>query len=221
MNKKRFMMPVALQGRLAGKGVQTASALVIYSAISVIFFGMSIIHHPSQTYIGGGADPTVYMWALAWWPHAIANHLNLFITRLLWSPTGYNLVWATSIPGPSIVFYPVTCCSAEWSRTISFVNMPSAAAFCAFLLCRYICGRFWPALLGGYVFGFSPYVLSHMLGHVVEMFIFPVPLVGYLVLMRMDKTLSQYGFTSFLGIILLFHFLIKRGLSLLPRCLVR
>ena len=73
MDKKPFMMPVALQGRLAGKGVQTASALVIYSAISVIFFGMSIIHHPSQTYIGsGGADPTVYMWALAWWPHAIA-----------------------------------------------------------------------------------------------------------------------------------------------------
>jgi hypothetical protein len=208
VNKKPFMMPVALQGRLAGKGVQTASALVIYSAISVIFFGMSIIHHPSQTYIGGGADPTVYMWALAWWPHAIANHLNLFITRLLWSPTGYNLVWATSIPGPSIVFYPVTCLFGPVvSYNILCLICPSAAAFCAFLLCRYICGRFWPALLGGYVFGFSPYVLSQMLGHVVEMFIFPVPLVGYLVLMRMDKKLSQYGFTSFLVIILLFHFL--------------
>jgi hypothetical protein len=202
------MIPVALQSKLAGKGALTASALVIYSAISVLFFGTPIVHHFSQTYIGGGADPIVYMWALAWWPHAIVNHLNPFITRLLWAPTGYNLVWATSIPGPSLVFYPVTrLFGPVASYNILCLICPSAAAFCAFLLCRYVCGRFWPALLGGYVFGFSPYVLSQMLGHMVEMFIFPVPLAGYLMLLRMDKKVSQYGFVTFLVIILLFHFL--------------
>jgi hypothetical protein len=202
------MIPVALQSKLAGKGAQTASALVIYSAISVLFFGTPIIHHFSQTYIGGGADPIVYMWALAWWPHAIVNHLNPFITRLLWAPTGYNLVWATSIPGPSLVFYPVTrLFGPVVSYNILCLICPSAAAFCAFALCRYVCGRFWPALLGGYVFGFSPYVLSQMLGHMVEMFIFPVPLAVYLMLLRMDKRVSRYGFVTFLVIILLFHFL--------------
>ena len=90
-------------------------------------------------------------------------------------------------------------------RTVASYNIlclicPSAAAFCAFILCRYVCGRFWPALLGGYVFGFSPYVLSQMLGHMVEMFIFPVPLMGYLMLLRMDKQVSQYGFVTFLVI---------------------
>jgi len=60
--------------------------------------------------------------------------------------------------------------------------------------------------LGGYVFGFSPYVLSQMLAHMVEMFIFPVPLAGYLMLLRMDKKVSQYGFVTFLVIILLFTF---------------
>src|ERR1035437_5390289 len=104
------------------------------------------------------------MWALAWLPHAIGNSLNPFITHVLWAPTGYNLVWTTSIPGPSFVFYPVTrLFGAVASYNILCLTCASAAAFCAFLLCCYVCGRSWPALLGGYVFGFFPYVLSHML----------------------------------------------------------
>src|ERR1700730_18599893 len=99
---KDFMKWVTAQSTLAGAQVQTAIACLIYLAISLLFFGTSLMGHFADRFIGRGADPPTQIWALAWWPHAIANHLNPFITRLLWPPTGYNLVWATSIPGPSL-----------------------------------------------------------------------------------------------------------------------
>jgi hypothetical protein len=202
------MRLLTIQSRLAGKRFQTASACVIYLAISLLFFGTPLLGHFAHRFIGGGADPLIQMWGLEWWPHAIANHLNPFVTRLLWAPTGYHLVWANSIPGPSLALYPITqLFGPVVSYNILCLFCPTAAAFSTFLLCRYVTGQFWPSILGGYVFGFSQYMLAHMLAHVCLMFIFPIPLVGYLVLLRMDKKVRQYGFVTLLVIILLFHFL--------------
>src|SRR4029077_2244419 len=191
------MRLVTIQSRLAGKRFQTASACVIYLAISLLFFGTPLLGHFAHRFIGGGADPLIQMWGLEWWPHAIANHLNPFVTRLLWAPTGYHLVWANSIPGRSLALYPITqLFGPVVSYNILCLFCPTAAAFSTFLLCRYVTGQFWPSILGGYVFGFSQYMLAHMLAHVCLMFILPIPLVGYLVLLRMDKKVRRYGFVT-------------------------
>jgi hypothetical protein len=84
---------------------------------------------------------------------------------------------------------------------------PAAAAVSAFVLCRYACGRFWPALLGGYIFGFSVYMLSHILAHLVLMLIFPIPLLVYLTLLRIDWKIRRAGFVAGLIAILLLQFL--------------
>jgi hypothetical protein len=80
---------------------------------------------------------------------------------------------------------------------------PLANAFSAFLLCRYVGKRFWPAILGGYIFGFSQYTLSQSLAHLFLLFIFPVPLVVLFVLRRMNRELGRLAFlvltTAFLG----------------------
>ena len=39
-------------------------------------------------------------------------------------------------------------------------SMPALAAWTAFLLCRYLTRPLWPSLVGGYLFGFSSYVLG-------------------------------------------------------------
>src|SRR5208337_1892107 len=39
-----------------------------------------------------------------------------------------------------------------------------------------VTGAFWPSVLGGYIFGFSPYLLGEALGHLVCIAVFPVPL---------------------------------------------
>src|SRR5215472_15277399 len=170
------MRPV-LQSKADATGFQTAWAFAIYAALSILFFGIPIISRLSQTYIGGGTDPICHIWAVAWWPFAIAHRINPLITHALWAPVGYNLVWGTDIPGPSLLIYPITqMFGPVVSYNLLCLIAPSAAAATAFLLCRYACGRFWPALVGGYIFGFSPYLLCQILGHLVLVLIFPVPL---------------------------------------------
>ncbi len=84
---------------------------------------------------------------------------------------------------------------------------PLANAFSAFLLCRYVSKRFWPAMLGGYIFGFSQYTLSQSLAHLFLLFIFPVPLAVLLVLRRMNRDLGRLAFIALLTAVLAFEFL--------------
>src|SRR5262249_3966009 len=152
-------------------------ALAIYLALSILYFGLAVLPHLSQSYYGLGLDPTIHMWAMSWWPYAIAHRINPLITPVIWAPSGYNLARAVSIPGPSIIMYPVTrAFGLVAAYNIMCLACTSSAAFSAFLLCRYVCRCFWPAVIGGYIFGFSQYALSQIGGHPFLLFIFPVPL---------------------------------------------
>jgi hypothetical protein len=183
-------------------------AVAIYTAISLLYFGAGTVPHLSQAYRGVGLDPTIHMWAMSWWPYAIANGLNPFITPVIWAPSGYNLARAVSMPAPSIIIYPVTkILGPVAAYNLLCLVCTAAAAFSAFLLSRYICHSFWPSLLAGYMFGFSQYVLSQSGGHLFLLFIFPVPLAIYLVLLRLAGTLSQYSFVAFLILVVGFEFL--------------
>ena len=48
--------------------------------------------------------------------------------------------------------------------------MPAVSAWAAFLLCRHLAGRFWPSLIGGYLFGFSSYELGLPLVVIVALY---------------------------------------------------
>ena len=43
---------------------------------------------------------------------------------------------------------------------LAAVLMPALAAWTAYLLCRHVSGALWPSVVGGYVFGFSGYMLG-------------------------------------------------------------
>jgi len=192
----------------AYNGAQIAFAFILYTALSILFFGIPILTRFSHTYIGGGVDPICQIWAIAWWPYAIAHRVNPLITRALWAPVGYNLVWATATPGPSLIIYPITrYFGPVVSYNVLCLIAPPAAASSAFLLCRYIGGRFWPALGGGYIFGFSPYMLCHILAHLAFILIFPIPLLVYTTLLRIDRWIGRAGFVTAMLPLLLFQFL--------------
>ena len=202
------MKLVALRSKLARKEVQTASALAICLAISFMLFGMPLVGHFAHRFIGDRVDPLTQIWALAWWPHALASRVNPVFPRVIWPPTGYNLAWAASMPGPSLLLYPITrSLGPIVSYNILCLFCPAAAAFSTFVLCRYVSGKFWPSLLGGYIFGFSQYVLAHMPGHLFLLFIFPVPLAVYLALLRLGRRISRATFLTLLVLVLTFEFL--------------
>jgi hypothetical protein len=117
--------------------LRSLCALVLYLALSILFFGRSLLGHLSTFHIGVGPDPGLTMWFLVWWPHAIAHGLNLFITHVIWAPSGFNLAWQTSIPLASLLASPFTLTVGP----IAAYNNTLSAEFAAQ---RLVCVRFMP-----------------------------------------------------------------------------
>jgi hypothetical protein len=153
--------------------------------------------------------PGAYMWFLVWWPYAVAHRINPFVTKLV-SPVGYNLTWANSIPLPSLLAWPLTHAFGPvvaWN--VLCVAALALDAWIAFLLCRHLCNAFLPALVGGYIFGFSPYILGQLMGHLSLILVFPVPLAIYLVLLRLEGRTSAPRFTILFALTVLVQFLCR------------
>jgi hypothetical protein len=191
--------------------LQGAGTFFFFLIISTVLYGRGVVGSPSITYVGGGHDPAGYIWSMVWWPYALNHHLNPFIARVIWEPVGFNLTWAAAIPGPSMVFWPITqCFGPVVSYNVLMILTPAWVAWLAFLLCKRASGQFYPAIVGGYLFGFSPYMLGHMLmGQPNLTLIFAVPLCAYLLLLLFDGVFDRATFVLALGIALTFQFLVS------------
>ena len=184
-------------------------AFSIYLLLSLIFFARALPGHLSDYYVGRDTDPSLYMWSLAWWPYVFQHHAHPFFTKLIWAPFGLNLAWVTCLPLLGIAAMPLTTTLGPLATyNLIALMLPPLAAFTGFLLCRRLSGDFLAGLIGGFLFGFSPYVLGQMLSHLNLLLIFPIPLAIYLVVRRVQDDLSQVRFVIFLGLTLSMQFLL-------------
>jgi hypothetical protein len=77
------------------------------------------------------------------------------------------------------------------------------AAWTAFILCRYLTGSWWASLAGGYLFGFSSYLIGHTTaGHSNLTSVFLVPLVALTVLHYLDGKIGRRALALRLGLLL-------------------
>lgn len=186
------------------------TALAIYLVCSVIIFGRGLARNPAGSFVGLTADPSVYMWFLVWWPFAIVHRLNLFVTGLLWAPVGFNLTWTTGIPLAGLVAAPIT---ARWGPVVAYnllcLLCPVLAGWTGFLLCRRVAARFWPSLAGGYIFGFSAYMLAEIRAHLLLILIFPIPLAVMLVLQRLNDEIRAMSFVVMMALVLIASFMLS------------
>lgn len=184
--------------------------LVVYLILSVALFGIPVLGHFGTHIIAfEDGDPSVIMWWLAWWPHALLHGLNPFVTHAILYPDGYNLEWATSMPLPSIVLAPVTLGfgpAVTWN-VIQLLS-PALSAWTAFLLCRHVVGRTVPALVGGYVFGFSPYMLTHLQSSPNLALVALIPIFVLIVLRRLEGKISPRRFVVEMTLALVAQYLI-------------
>jgi hypothetical protein len=190
-------------------------AFAIYAVLSIVFFGRTIVGDVTGFHLGRGPDPSFLMWALVWWPYAIDHRLNPFLCRLVWAPGGFNLTWSGSIPLASLAAAPLT---SRYGPVAAYnalcLVVPVVAAWCAFALCRDVSKRYWPAVAGGYIFGFSSYVLGQMVGgHLNLIFIFPAPLIVGLVLRRLKGRLRATSFSVLLALVFAMQFLLSIELA--------
>jgi hypothetical protein len=187
---------------------EKVSAGLLYLLLSLLFFARGLMGHPGYM-IGRETDPGVHMWFFNWWRFALAHSLNPFMTDWVWAPLGVNLAWTTCVPLPSLISIPLQVMVGEPAtyNIITSLALP-LAALSAFLLCRRVTGgAFWPSVLGGYIFGFSPYMLGQVLAHLVEIANFPVPLIALVTLKRLDGEISARRFTIGLALLLTVQFL--------------
>jgi hypothetical protein len=181
-----------------------ARAFAFYLVVALLTIGRHALVHPrSVCACDGTQDPASYMWALVWWPHALAHGLNPFVTRYLWAPTGVNVAQGAMIPTAAILMAPVT----ELVGPIASYNSlsiagPALAAFTAYLLCRRIVGRELPAVAGGYLFGFSSYELAQLNGHLNLTLIFLIPVMAHIALRRADRELSLGAYLGCMALLI-------------------
>jgi hypothetical protein len=187
---------------VAGRRIQAFAALCVYGTASFLMLGLAVVRAQGSWLVGIGGDSQIFVWSFAWWPHAISSGSDPLTTHEVWAPVGTNLAWVTSVPGAALLAWPLTALYgpvASYDAVI--VAAPALAALGAYLLARELCGRFWPALAGGWVFGFSSYLLGQSLGHLHVALVFPIPLIALVVLRHLRGTLSDRRLVVELGLL--------------------
>ena len=195
-------------GRRLGPTARGWLVFAGFLAASFLVYALPVAGSFGHRYLGVGfGDARLYTWDLGWWPHAIAAGLNPLHPTVIWYPSGANMAWVTGLPGPAILAWPITAeFGAVTSLNVLLTAAPALASWAAYLLCKEATGRFWPAVAGGAIFGFSTYMTGQMHGHVNLVLIFPVPLAVYLTVryVRGELTARAYVLLTALCLVLLF-----------------
>jgi hypothetical protein len=138
---------------------------VAFALLTFICFAPALVD-PAHRFIGGGTDPLEKMWFLEWTPYALTHHQALLDTTVINYPTGVNMMWNTSTLLLGVVLSPVT---ALFGPVVAF-NLGMyfavlASAWCGYWaiwrLVRHTAG----SVVGGLLYGFSPYMMGQSHGH--------------------------------------------------------
>lgn len=160
--------------------VRVLISFALYAGLAFLYWGLPLLGHFGTRYVGVGTDPlNVFMWSLAWWPHAIVHGLNPLHLTGIWGNTPINMGWTTSIPFPSLILTPVTLAFGPVvSYNVLTLAAPTLTAFTTFLLAMEITnGAYWPSLAAGYLTGFSSYEIAETQSHPFLTLAFLIPLM--------------------------------------------
>lgn len=183
-------------------------ALIVYLA-GVIVIEYHAVLHPG-TEIAGNivGDPTQYMWAMWWWPHAILGGLNPLVTHAIWVPDAYNLGSVTSTPVPALLLAPLNALIGWRAGPVVSYNLcmliaPVLSAWLAYRLCLRVTGAPGASILGGWLYGFSAYFLSQLQGHLNLAFTFLPVALALLALARLNGDISRRRFVTLAAVALI------------------
>src|SRR5205807_388200 len=188
--------------------VQTFAPLVLYAVFAAVWIGRGVIAHPTTRTLGNAdRDKTILMWSFLWWPHAIAHGHDPFVANVVWSPHGVDLSWVTSSPTLALALAPFTAMfGAVFSYNLAALAAPPLAAWTTFLLARHLTRNLPASLVAGFLFGFSPYVISQSVTHLNLSFICLLPVAGLLAVRFFEGSLSARWYTGLLALILVLQF---------------
>jgi hypothetical protein len=174
-----------LQRRWLASGV----ALLFYTALAFLLF-WQVWSSPGHRSLGSSADPEQMMWFLGWTRFALSHQCNPLFSDFLDYPHGVNLMWNASTLLPGALLSPVT----SWQGPVVAYNLLITlslplSAWCAYLVVGHWVTSRIAAVVGGLLYGFSPYMMAHALAHVNLTLAFVPPLLLFL----LHKLVAQHG----------------------------
>lgn len=121
---------------------------------------------PSSGWAGNCCDQEQAIWYLGWTPHALTHGLNPFFTTQIGAPSGVNLMWSPSMPLLGILgWLPAKIGGPIFGFNTLVVLGISLSGWTAWLAIRRWTGDGVAPMVGGAVYAFSPYVVSHAALH--------------------------------------------------------
>jgi hypothetical protein len=180
-------------------------ALAVYTAVFCASLLPRLVPvRPGRLLASSPSDGAIFLWALGWWPHALAHGGLPLYTHEVFAPGGTNLAWTTSIPTPGIALAPVTHLVGVFAAFNALAILgPVTAGWTTYLLVRRVTHRWWPSVFGGLVFALSPLeVTETSIGHLNLTLIALVPLAAYLVVRKLEGSIGPVAFVVSLGLVL-------------------
>lgn len=186
--------------------LQNVLILLIYILLSLFFWGFP--SNFNKLVFGNDIDPIAIIWSINWFPYALSHGLNPFISHTILNPIGVNLVWSPAYAfTASLLMFPVTVIFGPIvSYNMLTLLSPALSAFTAFLLCKYLSKNTIPALMGGYIYGFSSYEIGQLLGHLNLFTIFLIPLIILICTLFYQNKVNKFLFLTILIILLILQF---------------
>ncbi len=165
--------------------------LLGYTVGSLVLIGRFVIRAPHDAVVGSfGGDQGFFAWSLVHWLEVLAGNQSPFLTDRIDAPMGFNLAWATTIPGPALLFAPLTALAGPLvTYNTLAIAAPALAAWTAYLLCRHITRDSLAAILGGWIFGFSSYLLGQTLNHLNLALVAALPLIVLVVIRLVEQSI--------------------------------
>lgn len=148
-----------------GRRGSAAVALLIYTGLAVALFSSTWVQ-PTTRSIGVVGDPQQLMWFLSWPPFALTHGQNPIFTYYIDYPGGVNLMWNASLLLPAVVLAPLTeLAGFVVAYNVLMTGAVALSAWTAYLLIRRYVSNPVAAGVGGALYGFSPFMTAHSLGH--------------------------------------------------------
>ncbi len=162
------------RARRAREAAAGLGALVLLVGLAGLLF-LPAWGDPAHRVIGGHGDAEQSMWFLRWLPWALTHGHNPLLTDHIGHPVGVNLMWNSSQPLTALAASPLT---ARAGPVVAYNAMVTLAlglsGWCAYLAIRRLGPGRIAALAGGLLYGFSPYMLAHAVGH-LDLVMAPTP----------------------------------------------
>lgn len=171
--------PGTRDAELATAGSAARSHLIAFLLCLVLGFVFTLPGSlaPSSSLLGYPGDNFQHAWFLWHFARSVSHGQNPFDTRLLFYPSRVTLAWSTTDPLAGFIALPLSLLAGPAvAYNLSLILQLALSAFFARLLCLRITRNEPAAFIGGIVFGFSPFLMAHALGHLSLVTAFPVPL---------------------------------------------